>query len=393
MELITVGLLSPIVGMIGVVMGIYVYRQSPGFPISKAFLMSMWLFFIGSFLDFALLYAPDHDFALWIARAELFVVVLLFASILYLASFLPHERFSGWFRGKESMLIIIAVLSGIIAVMPVAEVVYTPAGWGVTGTAAFVIWTAVVMGYICVTIFMVHHTCRDVKWERTRKQSQLIALGVISPVAYAFAFRGMETINPNMPFMLSPGFLALAGIFAYGIMRYRLFLPTVAKETDIRGVRRKDRELAESNKFLMVKEKRPDRSYRLFLSLLASGKNGLVVTRSHPDMVREEYRIEKTPVIWLAKQPGPDRIEPANLSILQHIVTDFLHKGQSTAVIIDSLEYIMENNPPDEVMAMLFDLRDEISVSDSALLLSIDPETMDEQQVALLEREFQTVTA
>ncbi|MCU0861728.1 MAG: DUF835 domain-containing protein [Methanomassiliicoccales archaeon] len=393
MDLISVGLLSPIVGMIGVVMGIYVYKQSPGFPISKAFLMSMWLFFIGSFLDFALLYAPDHDFALWIARAELFVVVLLFASILYLASFLPHERFSGWFRGKESMLIIIAVLSGIIAVMPVAEVVYTPSGWGVTGTAAFVIWTAVVMGYICVTIFMVHHTCRDVKWERTRKQSQLISLGVISPVAYAFAFRGMETVNPDMPFILSPGFLALAGIFAYGIMRYRLFLPTVAKETDIRGVKRKDRELAESNKFLMVKEKRPDRSYRLFLSLLASGKNGLVVTRSHPDMVREEYRIEKTPVIWLAKQPGPDRIEPANLSILHHIVTDFLHKGQSTAVIIDSLEYIMENNPPDEVMAMLFDLRDEISVSDSTLLLSIDPETMDEQHVALLEREFQAVTA
>lgn len=393
MELISIGLLSPIVGMIGVGMGIYVYRQSPGFPTARVFLMSMWLFFMGAFLDFALLYAPSYDSALWIARAELFVVVLLFASILYLASFLPHERFSGWFRGKESMLAIIAILSATIAVMPVNDVVSTPFGWGVTGTAAFILWTVIVLSYVFVTIYMVHKTCKDVKWERTRKQSQLISLGVLSPVIYAFVYNGIEVIDANVPFILSPGFLLLACIFAYGIMRYRLFLPSAVKETDIKGVKRKDKELAESAKFLMVEEKRPERSYRLFLGLLANGKHGLVITRSHPDLLREEYRIEKTPVLWLAKQPGPNRIEPANLSILRQIITEFVKKGTNAAVIIDSLEYIMENNPPDEVILMLYNLRDEIQVSNSTLVLSVDPDTMDSQYVALLEREFQVMTA
>lgn len=393
MELISIGLLSPIVGMIGVGMGIYVYRQSPGFPTARVFLMSMWLFFMGAFLDFALLYAPSYDSALWIARAELFVVILLFASILYLASFLPHERFSGWFRGKESMLAIIAILSATIAVMPVNDVVSTPFGWGVTGTAAFIVWTVMVLSYVFITIYMVHKTCKGVKWERTRKQSQLISLGVLSPVLYAFVYRGIETIDANVPFILSPGFLLLACIFAYGIMRYRLFLPSAVKETDIKGVKRKDKELAESAKFLMVEEKRPERSYRLFLGLLANGKHGLVITRSHPDLLREEYRIEKTPVLWLAKQPGPNRIEPANLSILRQIITEFVKKGTNAAVIIDSLEYIMENNPPDEVMLMLYNLRDEIQVNNSTLVLSVDPDTMDSQYVALLEREFQVITA
>ncbi|MEM0448439.1 MAG: DUF835 domain-containing protein [Methanomassiliicoccales archaeon] len=391
MENISVGLLSLVVGIIGVALGLYVYLQSPSFPISKAFLYSMWLFFIGSFLDFALLHAPSRELALWIARSELFIVVLLFASILYLASFLPHERFSGWFRGRETMLVIIALLSATIAVVPVTDVVHTPAGWGVTGTTAFIVWTSVVLGYISLTIFMVHHTCRDVKWEHTRKQSRLISLGVISPVAYAFAFRGLENINPDIPFILSPGFLALAGVFAYGIMRYRLFLPSAAKENEIRGVKRKDRELAESSKFIMVKEKRPERSYRLFLGLLASGKIGLIVTRSHPDMLRDEYHIEKTPIIWLAKHPGPYRVEPANLSILQHIIIEFLRKGGSGAVIIDCVEYLMENNPPEEVMKMLFDLRDEISMVNATLIISLDPDTIEEQQTALLEREFQIV--
>jgi len=393
LELISIGLLSPIVGMIGVGMGIYVYRQSPGFPTARVFLMSMWLFFMGAFLDFALLYAPSYDSALWIARAELFVVVLLFASILYLASFLPHERFSGWFRGKESMLAVIAILSATIAVMPVNDVVSTPFGWGVTGTAAFILWTVIVLSYVFVTIYMVHKTCKDVKWERTRKQSQLISLGVLSPVIYAFVYNGIEVIDANVPFILSPGFLLLACIFAYGIMRYRLFLPSAVKETDIKGVKRKDKELAESAKFLMVEEKRPERSYRLFLGLLANGKHGLVITRSHPDLLREEYRIEKTPVLWLAKQPGPNRIEPANLSILRQIITEFVKKGTNAAVIIDSLEYIMENNPPDEVILMLYSLRDEIQVTDSTLVLSVDPDTMDSQYVALLEREFQVITA
>jgi hypothetical protein len=393
MELISIGLLSPIVGMIGVGMGIYVYMQSPGFPTARVFLGAMWLFFFGAFLDFILIYAPGYESALWIARAELFVIILLFASILYLASFLPHERFSGWFRGKEFMLAIIAVLSATIAVMPVDQVVYTPSGWGVHGSTAFLIWTAVVMGYIIVTIYMVHTTCKGVKWERTKKQSQLISLGVISPVLYAFILSILEEEVVDMPSILSPGFLALACVFAYGIMRYRLFLPSAVSETDIKGVKRRDKEMAESAKFLMVEEKRPERSYRLFLGLLANGKHGLVITRSHPDLLREEYRIEKTPVLWLAKQPGPNRIEPANLSILQQIVTEFMKKGLNAAVIIDSLEYIMENNPPEEVMMMLYDIRDEIQVTNSTLVLSVDPETMDPQYVALLEREFQVLVA
>jgi hypothetical protein len=391
---LNIGLLSPIVGIIGIALGMYVYKKSQGFPISRAFLLSMWLFFIGSFLDFALLYAPSYNDALWTARAELFVVVLLFASILYLASFLPHERFSGWFRGKETLLVSIAVLSACIAVMPVDQVIYTPVGWGVLSDIAFLVWTSIVLGYIIITLFMLHKTCKGVKWERTRKQSHLLSLGVMSPALYAFVIFGFERMDPTfqMPFVLSPGFLVLAAILAFGIMRYRLFLPPVVVETDIRGIKRKDKELAESTKLLLVEEKRPERSYRLFLGLLANGKHGLIVTRSHPDQLREEYKIEKTPVLWLAKQPGPSRIEPANLSILQQIVTEFMRNGQNAAVIIDSLEYIMENNPAEDVMMMLYDLRDEIMISDSTLLLSIDPETIDSHYVALLEKEFQTIT-
>lgn len=392
--MLSIGLLSPIVGIIGIGMGIYVYEQGPTFPTSKAFLLSMILFLVGAFLDFALLYAPSYDVALWVARALLFVVVLLFASILYLASFLPYERYSGWFQGKELMLVIIALFSATVAVMPVDSVSWTPAGWNANaGSFAFLVWTSVVMGYITVTIYMVHRTCKGVKWEQTRKQSRLLSLGVASPALYAFAMEGATAANVAMPSILSPGFLLLAAVLMYGIRRYRLFLPPIAKETEVKGVKLSDKNMNLDQKLLLIEEKKPTRSYRLFLAMLSKGKVGLVITRSHPEMVREEYNLHKTPVLWLAKQPGPNRIEPSNLSILQHVVTEYLHEGEKAAVIIDSLEYIMENNPADKVLMMLYNLRDEIILTDSTLILSIDPETMEESRMALLEREFQTFKA
>ena len=381
-------------GIIGIALGIYVYSQGPNLPTSKAFLLSMVLFLIGAFLDFALLYAPDYETALWVARGLLFVVVLLFASILYLASFLPYERYSGWFEGKELMLAIIAVFSAVIAVMPVNSVSQTPAGWNADADSfAFLIWTGIVIGYISVTIFMVHHTCKDVKWEQTRKQSRLLSLSVASPALYAFAMEGAAVVNIDMPSILSPGFLVLASVMAYAILRYRLFLPPVQKEAVVRGIKSSDRNLDLDQKVLLIEEKRPVRSYRLFLAMLGKGKVGLVITRSHPDIIREEYNLQQTAVLWLAKQPGPNRIEPSNLSILQHVITEYLRKSESVVIIIDSLEFILENNSEDKVLMMLYDLRDEILLTKSTLILSIDPDTMEESRIALLERDFQTIAA
>jgi len=42
---------------------------------------------------------------------------------------------------------------------------------------------------------------------------------------------------------------------------------------------------------------------------------------------------------------------------------------------------------------MLYDLRDEIQATNSTLVLSVDPETLDPQYIAMLEREFQVMAS
>lgn len=385
------GLISPIAGGIGIALGLYVYKQSPDLPTSKAFLMSMSLFLLGSLLDFSLFYAPDYNTALWLGRGMLFTVVLLFASILYLASYLPYERFSGWFNGKEILLTIIAVLSAIVATMPANVGISKAGGWDTGNSIAFIIWTIIVLTYISITIIMIHLTCKGVKWNQIRKQSRLLTLSVASPALYAFLMQGLYSLNLNIPFTLAPGFLVLACVLAYGILRYRLFLPFPVKETAIKPIKNMNLEKLREHNLILIKEKRPAKSYRVFLSLLADKRVGLIITRSHPDIIREEYGLEKTPVIWLAKQPGPNRIEPSNISILKHAVNEYLHTGEKVVIIIDSLEYIMENNDSDKVMRMLFDVRDEIIMTNSTLIISLDPDTIEMQKMAFLEREFNVI--
>jgi hypothetical protein len=276
--------------------------------------------------------------------------------------------------------------------MPADVTIRNSGGWDTSGDSlAFFLWTGIILAYIFITIVMIHHTCKGVKWDRTRKQSRLLTLSVASPAFYAFFLQGLDSLDVKIPFTLSPGFLLLSIVLAYGILRYRLFLPSQVKETSVKTIKMVDLERIKERNLILIKEKRPERSYRVFLSLLADKRVGLIITRSHPDIVREEYKLEKTPVIWLARQPGPNRIEPSNISILKHAVNEYLRQGERAVVIFDSLEYIIENNDADKVMRMLFDLRDEIIMTNSTLILSLDPETIDDQKLAILEREFNVV--
>lgn len=393
MELISIGLFSPVAGIIGITMGIYVHEKSPTLPTSKAFLLSMVLFLIGALLDFALLYANTYEMALLMAKAMLFDVVLLFASILYLASFLPYERISGWFQGREVWLAGVAVLSAFVSVIPVDSVSYGSQGWSVDSSMAFVLWTGIVVIYIAITIFMVHHTCKGVKWERTRKQSRWLSLGVASPAFYAFFIQGLSSIDINMPFTLSPGFLVLAIVLAYGILRYRLFLPPAAKESGMKGTKALKQDITLDQNLLLLEEERPAGSYRLLLNMLAQGRIGLIITRTHPDMVREYYKLEKTPVLWLAQQPGPGRIDPSNLMMMKQIIIEYLNQGEKVAVVLDGLEYLMHHNPPERVMGMLNDVCDAMVASGSTMVLSVDPKAMESRYLTLLEREFKLVAA
>jgi len=98
-------------------------------------------------------------------------------------------------------------------------------------------------------------------------------------------------------------------------------------------------------------------------------------------------RLVQTPIIWLANQPGPDRIEAIDLSILQHTVIEFARRTDKAIIMIDGLEYLISNNPMKDVLRLIYNIQDELVGTGNRLLLPLDPEAMDPIELAFFERE------
>jgi hypothetical protein len=60
-------------------------------------------------------------------------------------------------------------------------------------------------------------------------------------------------------------------------------------------------------------------------------------------------------------------------------------------VAIDGLEYLISNNGPGKVLRLLYGLRDEILISQSRMLVTLDPDVLDFKDLAFFERDFQVI--
>jgi hypothetical protein len=189
--------------------------------------------------------------------------------------------------------------------------------------------------------------------------------------------------------LLPAGFLAAALVYAYAITAHDIFqsdLPLPEVE-----IRPEAKVVSIGGRCVLLEGKRTDVAYRMFLDALDRGSRGMLITRLHPDRVREEYGLVKVPMFWLATQPGPYRIDPTSLSILQHTIVDFLQKGPPSVLLLEGIEYLMSENPSDKVLRAIYAVRDAVTVSGSQMLVALDPDVLELKDLAMLEREFDSI--
>lgn len=142
----------------------------------------------------------------------------------------------------------------------------------------------------------------------------------------------------------------------------------------------------------VVTEAPPHISFDAFVNLVSTAANGngkmtgLAVTRQHPDLVREKYALENTPIYWLATRTGDKVISPTNLGILTHTLVKFIEDVPEGVILLDGMEYLVSNNDFTKVLRMIDQVNDNISQSGCMMIIPIDPRAFDKRQLALLER-------
>jgi hypothetical protein len=389
-------LLSVMAGLICLILGLYAYRRNPTLRSTKAFLCTMSVASAASFLAFLIANSPDEGTAEGFARALTFVGTFVWMSYIYLVLLIPVERKGCWALANRKKLAILAVAIATAPALLNYPLRKNQFGYWFDSSTNLFIWSILTLFILIVPVFLMAYMYIGATDKTVKRNAVILGVGVLLPtIAYLFEW-ALTQAGVVVPHLLPVGLLLTGVVFMLSQFRYKVFLIEPVKEVRLEQhlnhepLRAAGVDMAGGHCDL-VKSKRSDPAYRIFVDEIAAGKKGLIITRMHPDQVRERYGLVKTPVLWLSGQPGPERVDPASLSILQHTIVDFLQKDPSSIILLDGLEYLMAENTMDKVLRFIYSVHDAVVVSASRFIVALDPEVLGQKELALIEKEF-TVT-
>ncbi len=146
-----------------------------------------------------------------------------------------------------------------------------------------------------------------------------------------------------------------------------------------------------SGNVYLVEERRPKLSYELFEHALSMGCNGMIMTREFPKKLLTEKELDSCKLIWLTNLVGDGRVNPTAIGILMSQVRSFIEGQPKSVVMIDGLEYMISLNTYDRMLQFMHQLRDLVVTNESILVVPMDPRTVTERELALLERNLEVL--
>jgi predicted ATPase len=140
----------------------------------------------------------------------------------------------------------------------------------------------------------------------------------------------------------------------------------------------------------LIKETKSEFSIGILKTLINQGKAGLCITRIPPEQLCNIPDNECSHKLWLSSKPGKNCIPPS-LTKISHVITSFLGKNKNSVILMDGLEYIMGHVDFSNVLRFINELIDTMAVHKSILIMPINPLTVDPKQLALLERNMNSI--
>lgn len=139
----------------------------------------------------------------------------------------------------------------------------------------------------------------------------------------------------------------------------------------------------------LLEEPKPVLAFRLLERASSEGRPWFCVTRQNPDRVRLEHRLGGSAFLWLSEIPGEGHHSGKALASLAKKIEDLLtaHDGRGL-VLIDGLEYLVENNGFEAVLAFVEHLNEFVMARRAVLLIPVSPKAIEARELAMLERDL-----
>jgi hypothetical protein len=144
----------------------------------------------------------------------------------------------------------------------------------------------------------------------------------------------------------------------------------------------------ESGESYLVESAQPTEAFDIFRDAVTHGIQGFSICRMHPKKVRHRFDLKKTPILWLSTIEAEDSVDPKDLAKINHMLNEFLKRASDCILLVEGLEYLIIQNNFEKVVKALHSLNDYVTVSNSRLLVPINPKTLSEKELSILEKEF-----
>ncbi len=138
----------------------------------------------------------------------------------------------------------------------------------------------------------------------------------------------------------------------------------------------------------LIKERTPQESYTLFLDQLSQGFTGLCLTRTNPKFVMQKYDLGKTPFIWLSTTKSKEFTSTIDLTEISLSIKNFILKAERGVILLDGFEFLVSKVGFHTMLEFLQVVNEFISNYNCIFLVSVDPETLAQRELSLLEREM-----
>ncbi len=139
----------------------------------------------------------------------------------------------------------------------------------------------------------------------------------------------------------------------------------------------------------LIKESDCDIDAHWLLDKELIGETILYITRTPPQNFDDVPEQINRSMIWLTFNRGPNCIEPTNITRLSLRIQKFLQDNRNATILFDGLEYLTTQNDFSTILHFLQLLNDKIMISDSKLILSLNPSAFKPSELAQIEREME----
>lgn len=121
----------------------------------------------------------------------------------------------------------------------------------------------------------------------------------------------------------------------------------------------------------------------------AFATEGLVVSRVHPEKVKQRYATGDGEYVWLTTNSVDDVVcaSPTAISLVHMRVVDFLKRIPNGVVALDGAEYLITNNTFETFLRFVHSLHDRLMMTEGVLLVALDPQSVTPREFHLVARD------